>query len=85
MCRQYRYHTILATNASLDEELKLMDILAIQFLKTYQVWHHRRLILTALHSSDSSSHSSNPDSSDPPPPLPPDNEHVYSSPYIQDG
>lgn len=30
-----------------------MDSIAIEFLKTYQVWHHRRLILTALHDSAS--------------------------------
>lgn len=29
-----------------------MDSFAIQFLKTYQVWHHRRLLLTALRSVD---------------------------------
>ncbi|CAL1699215.1 unnamed protein product [Somion occarium] len=47
---QYRYHTLLAIKAPLDAELKLMDSLAVQFLKTYQVWHHRRLILTAIYS-----------------------------------
>lgn len=49
--RQYRYQTLLALKSPLDVELKLMDSLAIEFLKTYQVWHHRRLILTALHDS----------------------------------
>lgn len=34
----------------LDAELELMDDVAIKFLKTYQVWHHRRLLLTALNS-----------------------------------
>lgn len=29
-----------------------MDAFAIEFLKTYQVWHHRRLLLTALGSLD---------------------------------
>lgn len=43
--RQYRYQTLLAINAPLDVELKLMDELAVKFLKTYQVWHHRRLLL----------------------------------------
>ncbi|RDB27917.1 Protein farnesyltransferase/geranylgeranyltransferase type-1 subunit alpha [Hypsizygus marmoreus] len=43
---QYRYETLLAINAPLDVELKLMDELAVSFLKTYQVWHHRRLLLT---------------------------------------
>ncbi|KAI0074099.1 farnesyltransferase [Panus rudis PR-1116 ss-1] len=55
---QYRYHTLLAIKAPLDEELKRMDAIAIQFLKTYQVWHHRRLLLTALHSSSRTSPSS---------------------------
>lgn len=44
--RQYRYETLLAINAPLDAEMRLMDELAIKFLKTYQVWHHRRLIVT---------------------------------------
>jgi protein farnesyltransferase/geranylgeranyltransferase type-1 subunit alpha len=44
--RQYRYETLLAINAPLDVELRLMDELAIKFLKTYQVWHHRQLIVT---------------------------------------
>lgn len=51
--RQYRYQTLLALKSPLDVELKLMDSIAIDFLKTYQVWHHRRLILTALHDSAS--------------------------------
>ena len=51
--RQYRYRIIIALKCPLDVELKLMDEIAIQFLKTYQVWHHRRLILTALHQSSS--------------------------------
>lgn len=53
--RQYRYQTLLAIKSPLDVELKLMDGIAIEFLKTYQVWHHRRLILTALHDSSSTS------------------------------
>jgi protein farnesyltransferase/geranylgeranyltransferase type-1 subunit alpha len=36
----------MALHSPLDLELRLMDELAIRFLKTYQVWHHRRLILT---------------------------------------
>lgn len=51
---QYRYHTLLELKSPLDVELKLMDVLAIEYLKTYQVWHHRRLIITALYSSPSS-------------------------------
>ncbi|KAF8882468.1 farnesyltransferase [Infundibulicybe gibba] len=42
---QYRYTTLLATSAPLDLEFRLMDALAVKFLKTYQVWHHRRLLL----------------------------------------
>jgi protein farnesyltransferase/geranylgeranyltransferase type-1 subunit alpha len=30
-----------------------MDELAIKFLKTYQVWHHRRLLLTHISSNSS--------------------------------
>lgn len=51
-CRQYRYKTLLALNSDLREELKLMDPITSRFLKTYQVWHHRRLILTQLRSID---------------------------------
>ncbi|KAM6503430.1 farnesyltransferase [Amanita muscaria] len=43
---QYRYETLLAINAPLDTELLLMDELAIKYLKTYQVWHHRKLLVT---------------------------------------
>ncbi|KAJ7156951.1 hypothetical protein C8R43DRAFT_997776 [Mycena crocata] len=42
---QYRYETLLELEWPLDVELKLMDELADRFLKTYQVWHHRRLLL----------------------------------------
>lgn len=45
---QYRYETLLAINAPLDIELKLMDELAVKHLKSYQVWHHRRLLITLL-------------------------------------
>ena len=58
--RQYRYETLtflLASSAPdstpkgtlpllLTAELILMDELAVQFLKTYQVWHHRRLLVS---------------------------------------
>ncbi|TFL01666.1 protein prenylyltransferase [Pterulicium gracile] len=43
---QYRYQTILALGTPLDEEITLMNDIAMDHLKTYQVWHHRRLILT---------------------------------------
>jgi hypothetical protein len=47
-CRQYRYETLLALESSLQTELVLMNELAIKHLKTYQVWHHRRLLITHL-------------------------------------
>lgn len=43
---------MIALKLPLDEELQHMDDIAITFLKTYQVWHHRRLLLTALNSVD---------------------------------
>lgn len=46
--RQYRYEILLATNADLKAELLLMDEIATLHLKTYQVWHHRRLLLKQL-------------------------------------
>lgn len=45
-CRQYRFDTIKALSLPLDVELVLMDELAVKHLKTYQVWHHRRLLIT---------------------------------------
>ncbi|KXN92160.1 Protein farnesyltransferase/geranylgeranyltransferase type-1 subunit alpha [Leucoagaricus sp. SymC.cos] len=45
---QYRYETLLALSSSLETELELMNELVIKYLKTYQVWHHRRLLLTQL-------------------------------------
>lgn len=36
----------MALKSPLDIELRLMDELAVKYLKTYQVWHHRRLIVT---------------------------------------
>lgn len=44
--RQYRYETIISLSPPLAPELALMDELAIKFLKTYQVWHYRRLLVT---------------------------------------
>jgi hypothetical protein len=46
--RQYRYKTLLALKSPLDLELRLMDELAVNHLKTYQVWHHRRLLVTEM-------------------------------------
>ncbi|KAF7325872.1 hypothetical protein MKEN_00438000 [Mycena kentingensis (nom. inval.)] len=45
---QYRYETVVALNWPLDVEMVLMDELADKHLKTYQVWHHRRLIILLL-------------------------------------
>jgi len=45
---QYRYKTLLALKSPLDLELRLMDELAVKHLKTYQVWHHRRLLVTEM-------------------------------------
>jgi protein farnesyltransferase/geranylgeranyltransferase type-1 subunit alpha len=36
----------MALKSPLDVELQLMNEIAVKYLKTYQVWHHRRLILT---------------------------------------
>jgi len=35
----------MTLKAPLDLELRLMDELAVMYMKTYQVWHHRRLLL----------------------------------------
>jgi protein farnesyltransferase/geranylgeranyltransferase type-1 subunit alpha len=48
MHRQYRYDTLIAIGASLDTELELMNELAVKYLKSYQVWHHRRLLVTLM-------------------------------------
>ncbi|KAG8960757.1 CAAX geranylgeranyltransferase alpha subunit [Tulasnella sp. 408] len=45
---QYRYRTLLKINAPLDKELELMNSMMAQNLKTYQIWHHRRLLQTHL-------------------------------------
>ncbi|TEB34055.1 protein prenylyltransferase [Coprinellus micaceus] len=46
---QYRYETLLALKGStprlIAKEEDLMDELAIRCLKSYQVWHHRRLLV----------------------------------------
>ncbi|CDO70989.1 hypothetical protein BN946_scf184830.g21 [Trametes cinnabarina] len=49
---QHRYKTLIALKANLEEDLRLMDDIAKDFMKTYQVWHHRRLLLTAINSVD---------------------------------
>ncbi|KIK68575.1 hypothetical protein GYMLUDRAFT_36037 [Collybiopsis luxurians FD-317 M1] len=45
---QYRFETLVTINANLEDELRLMDELAITHLKTYQVWHHRRLLMLKI-------------------------------------
>ncbi|KAF7316368.1 hypothetical protein MIND_00155600 [Mycena indigotica] len=45
---QYRYETVVALDWPLDVEMTLMDELADKFLKTYQVWHHRRLLIMCI-------------------------------------
>jgi len=45
---QYRYDTLLAIKADLDVELDLMNEISSKHLKTYQVWHHRRLLLAHI-------------------------------------
>jgi len=45
---QYRYHTLLAIGADLKAELLLMDDIATEHMKTYQIWHHRRLLIEKL-------------------------------------
>jgi protein farnesyltransferase/geranylgeranyltransferase type-1 subunit alpha len=42
--RQYRYKALLQTDAPLEKELELMNTLMAQNLKSYQIWHHRRLL-----------------------------------------
>lgn len=46
--RQYRYETLVAISAPLEPELVLTNALTKASPKTYQVWHHRQLLLTAL-------------------------------------
>ncbi|KAK7047435.1 CAAX geranylgeranyltransferase alpha subunit [Paramarasmius palmivorus] len=45
---QYRYETLLALNSDLEAELELMNPIAVEHLKTYQVWHHRRLLMMRI-------------------------------------
>ncbi|KZT24905.1 protein prenylyltransferase [Neolentinus lepideus HHB14362 ss-1] len=41
----YRYKTLIALGSNLEDELRLTDVYCFKYLKTYQVWHHRRLLL----------------------------------------
>ncbi|KAF8155732.1 hypothetical protein B0H34DRAFT_659597 [Crassisporium funariophilum] len=47
---RYRYATLLSIEASLDEELELMDELAVAgtVFKMYQIWNYRRLLQTRV-------------------------------------
>ncbi|WWC63343.1 uncharacterized protein I303_105943 [Kwoniella dejecticola CBS 10117] len=51
---QYRMATLLALQKNLDDELQLMNEFAVQNLKSYQVWHHRLLLLTHISPEDPS-------------------------------
>lgn len=46
--RQYRYETLISISVPLEPELVLTNALTKASPKTYQVWHHRQLLLTAL-------------------------------------
>ncbi len=41
----FRRECLFALGASLDEELKFIDMIAEQSSKNYQLWHHRRVIV----------------------------------------
>jgi protein farnesyltransferase/geranylgeranyltransferase type-1 subunit alpha len=46
--RQYRYETLLALNLPLEAELEWSYGVVKKFIKNYQGWHHRRLLITKL-------------------------------------
>lgn len=46
--RQYRWETLLALNLPLEDELQWSDEVVKKFIKNYQGWHHRRLLITKL-------------------------------------
>lgn len=50
--RQYRFATLVALQKDLAGELELMNEFARENLKSYQVWHHRLLLLEALSPDD---------------------------------
>ncbi|WWD19103.1 hypothetical protein CI109_103561 [Kwoniella shandongensis] len=52
---QYRMATLLELKKDLEEELQLMNAFAVENLKSYQVWHHRLLLLTHISPQDPSS------------------------------
>ena len=45
---KYRRDAILATNASIEEELELIAQLCSRHPKNFQIWHHRGELLRAL-------------------------------------
>ncbi|WVR07521.1 hypothetical protein IAU60_004563 [Kwoniella sp. DSM 27419] len=49
---QYRMATLLTLDKDLEAELQLMNEFAVQNLKSYQVWHHRLLLLTHISPGD---------------------------------
>ncbi|KAH7099744.1 protein prenylyltransferase [Auriculariales sp. MPI-PUGE-AT-0066] len=49
---QYRWRTLQALKSDLATETTLMDELGATFLKNYQVWHHRRLLVSATQNAE---------------------------------
>ncbi|KDN50082.1 hypothetical protein RSAG8_01418, partial [Rhizoctonia solani AG-8 WAC10335] len=45
---QYRWDTLLALNLPLEDELEWSDEVVKKFIKNYQGWHHRRLLISKL-------------------------------------
>ncbi|CAE6437386.1 unnamed protein product, partial [Rhizoctonia solani] len=45
---QYRWETLLALGLPLEDELEWSDGVVKRFIKNYQGWHHRRLLITKL-------------------------------------
>ncbi|ORX38476.1 hypothetical protein BD324DRAFT_620993 [Kockovaella imperatae] len=48
----YRFQTLLALQKDLEAELELMNEFARVNLKTYQVWHHRLLLMSHISPKD---------------------------------
>ncbi|TIC22370.1 protein prenylyltransferase [Wallemia mellicola] len=79
MSPHYRTSIIVELGLDLQAELKLMDELSTEYLKSYQVWHHRRLCVGLLATSTSTfankdspavvTTACSPETSSPPPPL----------------
>ena len=45
---QYRWETLQTLKLPLEDELKWSDEVVKKFIKNYQGWHHRRLLITKL-------------------------------------